>query len=727
MSTAPTIPVLNPDTGDVHAIPTDQVDDARAAGGKPVAKMQDPEGTMRYVPMEQMDEARAAGGKLIPYGSDQSTDMGVGDYINMGWKALTTPEPTGTRPGVLGNAATAVHNVGARALSGIAQAVTHPVDTFQSAAEMTPPGQVVDTLLGRPNPIQQRAQQFQSDYAQDKPLAFENVAGDALGAYEGGRIAGDVLGSKPVQAVVKKATAPITNFAAARMPIAGENFTPQQHASFSGVLARGTGAGKGYFPKDVASSIGSATRQAAADNPEIAAAIQSGSPEDSLAGTQALLGKVREGVDTAHQQALGPVASTPIDPSGIQSAVTFPSSLKDFAPQDAAAINDLRGRLGNIRTLGGLNDLRMYLNRELAEQFRQNPVAAGNSGAVTSAMQDALKATRDQYYEELENATGQNFQGLKRMESGVLSAQEALGNAAPGMAARQAIAEQPRSVRGQVAEALQGAQTVGGGPIAGTAKLLAKKVLGETPMTPVQEGLRNFFSNLPARTPVRPAGPRFSQGPSTPNPVGSGPYGGSGIFGGVGRVPAAHPASFTQFPLLPAETSGVAPAAAPQSLLERLGNGYGAQGPNQFPSPYREPVSPSAAPVPDRGTITVGPDGIAQRGPAGMLPARTGIPQLTASTGGPQFVVQPASPPPSLNLATARTRATAGAPMTRPEILPARTMNVSPEGQAAIQRPALPPPETHAFSRSGWAKEHPNGNLKTAERQAISKGYKVID
>jgi hypothetical protein len=43
--------------------------------------------------------------------------------------------------------------------------------------------------------------------------------------------------------------------------------------------------------------------------------------------------------------------------------VTFPTSLKDIAPTDEAAINDLRGRLGNIKTLGGLNDLRMYLNR----------------------------------------------------------------------------------------------------------------------------------------------------------------------------------------------------------------------------------------------------------------------------------------------------------------------------------------------------------------------------
>jgi post-segregation antitoxin (ccd killing protein) len=673
--------------------------------------MQDPQGTMRYVPMEEMDAARAAGGKLIPYGSDQPTDMGVGDYIRMGWNALTQPEATGTRPGVLGNIATAVHNVGGRAASAIASGFAHPLDTLQSAAEMTPPGQVVDTLLDRPNPIQQRAQQFQADYAHDKPLAVENLAGDALGAYEGGRMAGGLLDSKPAQTAIKKVTSPLTNYANARMvPVPGENYTPQQHASFSGVLARGTGAGKGYFPKDVASSIGSAVRQAAADNPGIASAIQNGSAEDSLAGTQALLGKVRERIDTAHQQALGPVANTPIDPTSIQNAVTFPNSLKDFAPQDAAAVNDLRERLGNVRTLGGLNDLRMYINRELSSQFRQNPVAAGNSGAVTSAMQDALKATRDQYYQELENATGQSFQNAKRMESGVLSAEEALANAAPGMAARQAIAEQPRSLRGQAAEALQGAHTLGGGPIAGTAKLIAKRVLGETPMTPVQEGLRDFFNNLPLRTPLRAGAPQFSQGPTTPNP----------------RSPIQ-----AQPQLLPAQTLGQSVTAAPaQSLRERLANSYGADEPNQFPSPYREPATASAMPIPDRGTIAVGPDGVAQRGPAGLLPERTGIPQLTAGDGGPQFVVQPASPPPALNPATARTNVNAGRPLRQPLNRPveptAPTINVSPQGQATVQR-ALPPPETHAWSRSAWSKEHPNGNVKTAEKQARGKGYKVID
>ncbi len=706
MSTAATIPVLNPDTGDVHAIPTDQVDDARAAGGKPVAKMLDPTGTMRYVPMEQVDQAQQNGGKLVPYGSDQPTSMGVGDYIKMGWNALTTPEPTGTRPGVLGNMVTAAHNIGARAITAGTSMFTHPLDTLQSAAEMTPPGQAVDMMLGRQNPVQQRVQQFQSDYAQDKPLAFENAAGDALGAYEGGRIAGGAFGTKPVQAVVNKLTSPITSFASARMvPVPGENFTPQQHASLSGVLARGSGAGKGYFPKDIASSIGSALRQTAADNPAIADAIKTGSPEDSLAGTQALLGKLRGTIDDAHQQVLGPVANTPIDPTPIQSAVSFPSSLSGFAPEDAAAVNDLKTRLGSVRTLGGLNDLRMYLNQELTSQFRQNSVAAGNSGAVTSAMQDALQAARDQYYDELEKATGKNFQGAKRMESGVLSAEEALGNAAPGMAAKQAVAEQPRSVRGNLATALQGANGLKSGPISGTAHLLATKVLGETPMTPVQEGLRNFFDGLPARTPLQPAGTRISQGPSVPNT----------------RIPL-QPAR------LPAQTAGQAPAAqAPQSLLERLSKSYGSSASSGYPSPYQEPLAPPVSPIPDRGTISVGPNGSAQRGPAGLLPARTGIPQLTAGTGNPEYVTPKASPPPPLHSPTAQTNPYAGTPRPAQETVPQRTINVSPEGQAAIQRPALPPPETHAWSKSAWLKGNHRGNVAAAEKLARAKGYTVID
>ena len=46
---------------------------------------------------------------------------------------------------------------------------------------------------------------------------------------------------------------------------------------------------------------------------------------------------------------------------------------------------------------------------------------------------------------------------------------------------------------------------------------------------------------------------------------------------------------------------------------------------------------------------------------------------------------------------------------------------------AEKQKPALPPPETHAFSQKAWQKAHPKGHLRTAVKQAKAKGYRVID
>jgi hypothetical protein len=274
-------------------------------------------------------------------------------------------------------------------------------------------------------------------------------------------------------------------------------------------------------------------------------------------------------------------------------------------------------------------------------------------------MQDALKATRNLYYQELEKVTGQNFQAPKRMESSVLKAEEALGNAAPGMASRQAIAEQPLSARAQVGEALQGAHTLGGGPIAGAAKMIAQRVLGETPMAPIQEGLRHFFGDLPSPSPAQ-VSPQIIPPP---------------------RVTPGQP---RLAPPAPAQLNAPLPAA---------------------------PAYVPRAQLPGRAVQQIGAP-IAQ-------------PLLGAGTGNPEFVTPPTSYPP-LNEATAQTSVNAGTPRPAQEPTPQRTINVSPEGTAAIQRPALPAPETHAFSQKAWQAAHPNGNLKTAVKQAKAKGFKVV-
>lgn len=190
-----------------------------------------------------------------------------------------------------------------------------------------------------------------------------------------------------------------------------------------------------------------------------------------------------------HQTALAPVRYTPFEMTPVQNAVTFPSGLKDFAPADAEAINGFRQRLGTVNTLNGANELRMYLNNELAPEFRKNAIAAGRSGALDKAMENARSALRAPYDDQLQKATGQDFSGLKRTEGGIIKAQEAMGNAAPGLATKQALAEEPRGWKGNAAYALKGANSLRGGPVAGIADLAAEKILGSTPLGDVQQGL----------------------------------------------------------------------------------------------------------------------------------------------------------------------------------------------------------------------------------------------
>ena len=64
VSTTGTIPFLGTD-GQVHSIPQDQVSNALAAGGKPVAQVRDPQGQMRYIPSNQVETARAMGGAVV--------------------------------------------------------------------------------------------------------------------------------------------------------------------------------------------------------------------------------------------------------------------------------------------------------------------------------------------------------------------------------------------------------------------------------------------------------------------------------------------------------------------------------------------------------------------------------------------------------------------------------------------------------------------------------------
>ena len=71
-------------SGQVRQIPSDQVQAATQAGGKPAVKMLDPQGTSRWIPQDQQQAALAAGGKLTsaPASPDASSPGLLARYGN---------------------------------------------------------------------------------------------------------------------------------------------------------------------------------------------------------------------------------------------------------------------------------------------------------------------------------------------------------------------------------------------------------------------------------------------------------------------------------------------------------------------------------------------------------------------------------------------------------------------------------------------------------------------
>ena len=635
MSTAPTIPMLNPDTGDVHAIPTDQVGAAQAAGGKPVATMQDPTGTMRYVPMDQVNDGIKAGGKLVPYGSPSSQESaqqitGIHPYTNPLAQGLAGVGRT------IAGVATLPYQIGKAAFAP-------PTSDEETAAEGAagPVGLAADRMI-----VQPARTAFQTAgklNAQGHPLL---AAGAALGALPGigawgqslgnRAAAGDVTGAvtegisgalmpkaiekvAPLAAQVPGIKQIVQNRQAAQadnLPVPGENYTPVQHRAFSAVLARGTGMGKDFIAPDIASDIASPVRQAAADNPDLADVIQNGKPKDALGASQAILQNAKETIDQQHQMALQPVANTPIDMQPVLDAI--PADQSFHTPAQKAQVQAFRDQAASVQTLGDLNSFRQYLGNENSPTFRGSAVAAGRSSVADKALQAADSAARSHYYDQLQQATGLDFQGLKRTESGIIKAQEAMQNVTPSLVNKDVLANEDKGLLGSAADVIDTGVRAGHGlPFVGYA---AEKLRG-SPLEQVQSGMQRFLGDLPQ--PSNYHGPLTSQWSPAPrslaaNVAGNAPYG-------------ANPSVGSTTPIQPATVT---------------------------PQPNQTPLLP------------------AQAGPSGIL-----IPPG-----------QPRAPYPPLNPATAQTRVYAGTPRPLQPAVPRRTINVSPEGQALIRRHALPPP-----------------------------------
>jgi len=692
------VPVLNPDTGDVHSIPTNMVDQARQAGGKPVAKMLDPTGTARWVSMDQVGDAQKAGGKLVPYGS-QSSEQVVQDQT--GIHPFTNPVAQ-----VAAGAARGILSPLTAAYGAAKAAFSNPTSDEENAAQAAggPIGLLADRALLQParNAFQTARNLSSTGHpvaAALAPLGALPVLGP-MGQAGGQRAAaGDIPGAvaegvtNAFMPAAMKEAAPlvqklpgIKQIVQGNQTVPGENYTPVQHKAFSAVLARGTGMGKDFIAPDVATDIASPVRQAAADNPSLAQVVQSGKPKDALGASQAILQKAKETIDQQHQAALQPVAGAPVDMKPVIDAIPDAKSFHDAG--EANALQELKDRASQVQTLGGLNDFRQYLGNE--RDFRQSTVAASRGSVADKALAAADSAARNHYYDQLEQATGLDFQGLKRTESGVLKAKEAMENVSPSLVNKDVLSHEDVGPLGTIANVADTATRAGHGlPFVG---FVAEKLRG-TPLEQVQTGMQRFLSDLPQPRSYR--GPLTSQWSPTPkslpaNVAANVPAGGGGqtvntMFSGQRRVPNA----------------AVTPPPAQQPLLPAKA------GPEGTGIPAGRNITVTGTTQPPHGTIP--------------LPAQFGQPLLGSGEGNPEFVTPPASYPP-LNQPTAQTSVNAGRPLVRPIDRPVE------EPARAVNIPrALPAPETHAFSQKAWQAQHPHGNLKTAIKQAQARGFKVVD
>jgi hypothetical protein len=373
----------------------------------------------------------------------------------------------------------------------------------------------------------------------------------------------------------------------------------------------------------VAADIASPVRQAAADNPALAKTIQNGTAKDALGATQAVLKEAQNKIDTQHQAALKPVANVPADMKPVQAAVPSAETFHD--PSEVTALNNLRDRAGKVQTLGDMYKFKQYLDKEQAPSFRNNAIAAGRSSVIDDAQGKVLSALRDHYYQSLEDATGLDFQPAKRMESSLLKAQEALGNASPGLVNKDVIANEKQGAVSRFGDVLEGGSKISKGGIPGVG-YVAEKLRG-TPLDQMQRQLKTAFSDLPKQSVYNgPLAGQWQPAPkSLPRNVPANVETG-GTEGNWGTPPPTTPP-------VPA-TVTPSPQALPQLPAQagREGQGIPPAPPSSPPPPLNEPTAvtnvnagtprPAQEAIPQR-TINVSPEGqaVIQR-PALLPPAR---------------------------------------------------------------------------------------------------------
>jgi len=434
-------------------------------------------------------------------------------------------------------------------------------------------------------------------------------------------------------------------------PVSGENYTQGQHKAMATVLAEGTG-GPGYIAPQVARSVTSLYRQTAADNPAIVDKILNGTPEEALAGHQAIQDLTKKSIDTQHYNALQSVADRPVDMTPVQDSITpSPAKAAIMSDDELADIQSLKDDAAKAKTLEQENEFRKKLSTIDSDLQNGLDSKVAKSSEYKQAVHKMYSAVRDHYYDGLQDATGQDFQTLKRQESDVIKTQDAMERISPRLVNAETKATADTTLRQGAADVLEGsARGVKGGlPGVGWA---ADKLRG-TKLSGIQQQLQRAYSDLPSPTPAPEVRPQFSAArralspPSYPQlPASVIPNAEVGPAGQPQAPIAAPPQASPDFNVSP--EGAVRPGApAPPSpsiitpepdAVRQLTAQAGPEGagvptpepdvsggpPNEATSRMRvEPLPANPAPVPPtpKGFI-VPPEGVPQRAPAGLLPDR---------------------------------------------------------------------------------------------------------
>lgn len=552
MSTPAQIPFVSPD-GTPGYVDAHAAQQAASAGYKPALAMRAKDGTKGLVAFSDLKDAMANGYQTegqfqqahipsdAPKGFAQSLVAPIPNMARSLYHAVTdqaTPEESQAITNLHGTAdvigrtmyRTLIKpSISAENTAEASVKAGHPLQALSEAAEGIP-------LIG-------------GGVTAGKDAIAQYLSGDKSGA------AGSVIGNLLTGGMAAGGAGEIASRLGMPSTVAGQNYAPSHGAAFEGVMAKATGMGPNFIPQNLTSEALSPIRQSAADmlangSPTEQAIARNATargikPLDRLGAVHSVIQKSLSDLEAQHAPALAQVGSTPVDMRRIQAQLRA-QIRPGMSAADISGINDLIDRSGQINTIGDLNGFRQIMNEESSPSYRQTPTRAGQASAPQQVATDTANAVRNHYYDQLQKATGIDFQPLKATQSRLLTTKEAIERIqspeAKAEATFHAGGKSVKEIAGDLANVIKEPRTT-----------ITQTLLRESPATRTANLIRKSLQSLPdASRPVSPFG--------------------SPIASGVPQIPAnASPASVTATTVPNTPPSAPAPMLAnPQSQLPSI-------------------------------------------------------------------------------------------------------------------------------------------------------------